>query len=328
MARDRRTARAPRPTGVGRRRRRCRSSTPRASTGSTTRTSTCSGVSCRSGPRSAPGASPATRRSSSARSLSAIRVAREMALLPYSVRQVTQRKGGRRDRGDRDDRGLRDDRCRDDRRRRRPTRVADDVRRDRRDRARRGHGRAGRGRRGGDRRADRRGAVVKIVLREDVETLGKKGDLLDVADGYARNYLVPRGLAMKATKGVVAQSEAMRRNREAREVREREAAQELATRLIGSQPSRSRRAPARAASSSARSRPPTSPQRCWRPTGIELDRRKLTLAEPIREIGEVEVAARAPRRRRRRARHRGRRRLSDGSPPRLPPSLLRRDRMA
>ena len=50
---------------------------------------------------------------------------------------------------------------------------------------------------------------MKVVLREDVESLGKKGDLLEVADGYARNYLVPRGLAMKATKGVVAQAESM-----------------------------------------------------------------------------------------------------------------------
>src|SRR5215467_4853082 len=72
---------------------------------------------------------------------------------------------------------------------------------------------------------------MKVVLREDVETLGRKGDLLDVADGYARNYLVPRGLAIKATKGVVAQADAMRRNREAREVRERGAAEELAGRL-------------------------------------------------------------------------------------------------
>ena len=47
---------------------------------------------------------------------------------------------------------------------------------------------------------------MKVVLREDVDTLGKKGDLLEVADGYARNYLVPRGLAMQATKGVVAQA--------------------------------------------------------------------------------------------------------------------------
>jgi large subunit ribosomal protein L9 len=72
---------------------------------------------------------------------------------------------------------------------------------------------------------------MKIVLREDVETLGRKGDLLEVADGYARNYLVPRGLAIKATKGVVAQADAMRRNREAREVRDRAAAEDLAGRL-------------------------------------------------------------------------------------------------
>ena len=57
---------------------------------------------------------------------------------------------------------------------------------------------------------------MRVVLRDDVESLGKKGDLVDVADGYARNYLVPRGLAMKATRGVVAQAESMRRNRDAR----------------------------------------------------------------------------------------------------------------
>ena len=56
---------------------------------------------------------------------------------------------------------------------------------------------------------------MKVVLRDDVDSLGKKGDLVDVADGYARNYLVPRGLAMKATRGVVAQAESMRRNRDA-----------------------------------------------------------------------------------------------------------------
>ena len=55
---------------------------------------------------------------------------------------------------------------------------------------------------------------MRIVLRDDVENLGRKGDVVDVADGYARNFLVPRGLAIKATKGVVEQAEAMRRNRE------------------------------------------------------------------------------------------------------------------
>jgi large subunit ribosomal protein L9 len=74
---------------------------------------------------------------------------------------------------------------------------------------------------------------VKIVLRDDVANLGLKGDVVDVADGYARNYLVPRGLAIKAENGVVKQAEAMRRNRSARELRDREAAETLAQRLTG-----------------------------------------------------------------------------------------------
>jgi len=74
---------------------------------------------------------------------------------------------------------------------------------------------------------------VKVVLRTDVENLGKKGDLCEVADGYARNYLVPRGLAMQATKGVIAQAESMRRSRSARDRREREAAEAIAGRLGG-----------------------------------------------------------------------------------------------
>jgi len=44
---------------------------------------------------------------------------------------------------------------------------------------------------------------MRVVLREDVENLGKKGDLVDVRDGYASNFLVPRGLAITANRGVV-----------------------------------------------------------------------------------------------------------------------------
>src|SRR5438128_2544947 len=58
---------------------------------------------------------------------------------------------------------------------------------------------------------------MKVVLRTDVEQLGKKGDLLEVAPGYARNYLVPRGLAMVASKGAEKQAGAMRRTRDARD---------------------------------------------------------------------------------------------------------------
>jgi len=72
---------------------------------------------------------------------------------------------------------------------------------------------------------------MKVVLRSDVEKLGEKGDIVEVADGYGRNYLVPRGLAMRATKGVVDQAAAMRRNRDAKAARDREAAQALAAQL-------------------------------------------------------------------------------------------------
>src|SRR4051794_6020335 len=74
---------------------------------------------------------------------------------------------------------------------------------------------------------------MRIVLREDVDTLGNKGDIVEVRDGYARNFLVPRGLAIAASRGVVKQAEAMRRNRDVRDRRERDAAQELATQLVG-----------------------------------------------------------------------------------------------
>ena len=131
--------------------------------------------------------------------------------------------------------------------------------------------------------------VVKIVLRDDVENLGQQGRPVDVADGYARNYLVPRGLAMKATKGVVKQAEAMRRNREANgraRSRGRGGAGRPADR---SSASSSTPEPARAAGSSARSPPPTSPTRCRPRRGVEIDRRRIALDEPLKELGAVEV---------------------------------------
>ncbi len=132
---------------------------------------------------------------------------------------------------------------------------------------------------------------MKIVLREDVDTLGRKGDLLDVADGYARNYLVPRGLAIKATKGVVAQAQSMRRNREAREVRDRTAAQELAGRLDTGPVT----VTARAGEGGKLFGSVTSADivaALLDRTGVEIDRRAVLLDDPIRELGEVEVSVR------------------------------------
>jgi large subunit ribosomal protein L9 len=129
---------------------------------------------------------------------------------------------------------------------------------------------------------------VKVVLRDDVDNLGTKGDVVDVADGYARNYLVPRGLAMKATKGVLAQAEAMRRNRASREVRDRDAAQEQANVLSGIR----LEIPVRAGEGGKLFGSVTSSDiadAILAQKGVEVDRRKVGLDEPVKEVGEVEV---------------------------------------
>ena len=132
---------------------------------------------------------------------------------------------------------------------------------------------------------------MKIVLREDVDRLGKKGDLLEVAPGYARNYLVPRGLAMVAGHGAEKQAAAMRRNREVRDAREREQAQALVARLTA--------APvlvtARAGEGGKLFGSVTSAdiaEAIASASGVAVDRRKVSLDEPIKALGtsEVEVA--------------------------------------
>jgi large subunit ribosomal protein L9 len=129
---------------------------------------------------------------------------------------------------------------------------------------------------------------VRVVLRDDVENVGRKGDLIEVTDGFARNFLVPRGLAMKATKGVVQQAEAMRRNREARDSLDREAAQALADRLSGQRIElRARAGEGGRLFGSVTSTDVVDAVRAQ--TGVELDRRKTQLAEPLKELGAVEV---------------------------------------
>lgn len=58
---------------------------------------------------------------------------------------------------------------------------------------------------------------MKVILADDVDTLGQKGDIVAVADGYARNFLIPKGKAMLATKGALRQAQMMQRARQERE---------------------------------------------------------------------------------------------------------------
>lgn len=65
---------------------------------------------------------------------------------------------------------------------------------------------------------------MKVILADDVDKLGRKGDVVTVADGYARNFLVPKGLAMVATRGSLKQAEVMQRARAEKDARDKEIA--------------------------------------------------------------------------------------------------------
>ena len=73
---------------------------------------------------------------------------------------------------------------------------------------------------------------MKVILRSDVSGLGRKGEIMDVADGYFRNFLSPKGLALKATAGAEQQAEAMRRAASLKDAATRADAEEVATKLV------------------------------------------------------------------------------------------------
>lgn len=129
---------------------------------------------------------------------------------------------------------------------------------------------------------------MQVVLRSDVEGLGKKGDMVVVADGYARNYLVPKGYAIKSTPGVQAQADAMRRARDVKDARDREGAEAVARRLVPLVI----RIPAKAGREGRLFGSVTAAdvaEAVTAQSGVELDRRRLHIEEPIKALGSHEV---------------------------------------
>jgi large subunit ribosomal protein L9 len=125
---------------------------------------------------------------------------------------------------------------------------------------------------------------MRVILRTDVEAVGHKGDVVDVADGYARNYLLPKGWAMKATPGAEAQAETMRRSRSIKDAADRSAAEEIATRLVPTTIHITTRVGTEGrlfGSVGAGELVEAIAQQ----TGIELDRKQLRMGEPIKEAG-------------------------------------------
>ena len=129
---------------------------------------------------------------------------------------------------------------------------------------------------------------MKVILLQNVPGLGTQGDLVEVADGYGRNYLIPRGLAEQATKGNVKSLEMRREALKKRAQREEAQARELASRLealtvtIRAKAGESGRLFGSVTTSDI-------VQALQESAGIELDRRKIELEEPIKALGRYQV---------------------------------------
>ena len=131
---------------------------------------------------------------------------------------------------------------------------------------------------------------MKLLLRADVDGVGKRGDLVEVADGYGRNYLVPKGLAIRATPGVEAQAAAMRRARDLRDAADRGAAEEIAKTLVPTVITVQARAGAEGRLFGSVTTADVV-EAVAAQTGITLDRKHLHLDEPIKTLGTHTVAA-------------------------------------
>jgi large subunit ribosomal protein L9 len=135
------------------------------------------------------------------------------------------------------------------------------------------------------------GTRMKLILTNDVTGLGAPGDVVEVAGGYGRNYLVPRGLAMLWTRGAEKQIELIKRARAARDIRGLDDAKDAAKRLSALTVQLSVRAGAqgRLFGSVSASDIATAVQKAG---GPELDRRRIEIATPIRTVGTHQVTVR------------------------------------
>ncbi len=127
---------------------------------------------------------------------------------------------------------------------------------------------------------------MQIILQEDVEKLGTRGQVIDVAEGYARNFLLPRKLALEASAGNMKRLEKMRATFAKKEATEKGDAQKLAELLAGVSLELSRKA----GESDQLFGSVTSADisEALAAKGFTVDKRKIALAEPIKVVGEFE----------------------------------------
>ena len=134
---------------------------------------------------------------------------------------------------------------------------------------------------------------MEVILREHVDNLGRRGEVVKVADGYARNYLLPRKLALLATDGNRKQIEREREKFEAREAEEKKVAETLAARMANIDVEIARRVGETDVLFGSVTTADIAAALAAR--GFEVDRRKLQLGEAIKKLGEYDIPLRLSR---------------------------------
>ncbi len=125
---------------------------------------------------------------------------------------------------------------------------------------------------------------MRLILRSDVSGVGNKGDVVEVTNGYGRNYLLPRGLAFRATDGAESQAASMRRSRDVKDAAARSAAEDVAKSLVNSPVNISARVGVDdklfGSITTADIAAAIAEQK-----GVQIDRKQIVLSDPIRTVG-------------------------------------------
>jgi large subunit ribosomal protein L9 len=129
---------------------------------------------------------------------------------------------------------------------------------------------------------------MKVILQRAVDKLGNPGDVVEVADGYARNYLVPRGLAVKATKGGVRHVDSLKRAHQVRVNVAKAEAETVAQRLAAT-PIKVRAHAGEEGKLFGSVTASDISEEILRQTGVRVDRHDVHMDEPIRSVGVHEV---------------------------------------
>src|SRR5262245_48250398 len=128
---------------------------------------------------------------------------------------------------------------------------------------------------------------MEVILREHVDNLGRRGDIVKVAEGYARNYLLPRKLALAVTESNKRQIDRERKVAEVREAEEKSGAEALAQRLTQIEVEIARRVGENETLYGSVTSADVA--HALQAKGFEIDKRKIQLPEPIKALGETAV---------------------------------------